>query len=218
MNASRCTLVLTAAVFLLAPHAAPAQDDPEDGFARPGAWKVRADDADAALDDVYFVDMPPGWHITTGPAVILWNPAATASGHYSVEMETFLFDPRSRREAFGLFVGGRDLEGPGQAYVYFLIREGGEFLVKQRGGGRTETVLDWTAHPAIASWADRGMGETAKNVLGLDVDDERVRFLVNGEEVAELPRAELPPLDGAVGMRVNHGLSLHVTRIDVTAR
>ena len=211
---ARRSAVLVAAVLVLAPPPARAQDE----LRPPETWKVRADRPDRPADDTYFVEMPPGWHITTGPAVILWDPATTASGRFDIESEVFLFDPRGRREAFGVFVGGRDLEGSGQAYVYFLIREGGEFLVKRRAGDTTETLLDWTAHPAVASWAAREEGETARNVLRLEAGDDRVRFLVNGEEVAELPRSELPSLDGVVGLRVNHGLNLHVTRLDVEPR
>ena len=43
----------------------------------PAGWHVRADGA-AAHGTVSFVDMPPGWHITTGPSVILYDPARTA--------------------------------------------------------------------------------------------------------------------------------------------
>jgi len=38
---------------------------------------------------------------------------------------------------------------------------------------------------------------------------------VNGQEVATLPRADLA-VDGVVGIRVNHALNLHVSRLEVT--
>lgn len=215
MRSSHSLLPLVAALGLgLAPAALHAQEE----LPRPDTWQVRADQPGHAHDDVYFVEMPPGWHITTGPAVILWDPAVTAGDAYSVESEIYLFDPEGRREAFGVFVGGRDLDGPDQEYVYFLIREGGQYLVKRREGTRTATVRDWTSHPAIVSFATKGDAATAKNVLALDVDAERVRFRVNGEEVVAVPRSELPSLDGVVGMRVNHGLNLHVSRLEVSPR
>ena len=62
---------------------------------------------DAAHGTVSFVDMPPGWHITTGPSVILYDPARTATGAYRVRSESFLFDPGTRREGYGLLIGGR---------------------------------------------------------------------------------------------------------------
>ncbi|HSR43332.1 MAG TPA: hypothetical protein VLL48_14185, partial [Longimicrobiales bacterium] len=116
---------LTALLTATAPLPVAAQ---EVEFERPSDWRVRLDDPGAtSADDVYFVDMPPGWHVTTGPAAILWNPGTAVDGSYRVEMEVFLFDPESRREGFGLFVGGHDLDGPDRRYLYFLIREGGDF-------------------------------------------------------------------------------------------
>jgi len=197
------------AVLLAAPLAS--QD-----LKRPEGWKVRFDRAGSTEAELeMFVSMPPGWHITTGPSGIFWDPAVTASGRFRAEMEVFLFDPQGRREAFGIFFGGKDLEGPGQEYAYFLVREGGEFIVKHRRGAETPTLVDWTASPAVASWAERGDAVTAKNVLTVEAGSDTVRFLVNGRELAELPRAELP-VDGAVGIRVNHALNLHVSRLEVT--
>ena len=73
----------------------------------PPTWQLRLDNpATASVEDIWYVDMPPGWHITTGPAAILWDPANTASGDFRIESESFLFDPEGRREGFGIFFGG----------------------------------------------------------------------------------------------------------------
>lgn len=182
---------------------------------RPEGWKVRFDRAGSTEAELeMFVSMPPGWHITTGPAAIFWDPALTASGEFRADMEVYLFDPGDRKEGFGIFFGGTDLEGPGQAYTYFLLREGGEFLLKRRQGADTPTLTDWTANPAVASFADRGDQATAKNVLTVEAGAATVRFLVNGTKVAELPREEIP-VDGVVGIRVNHALNVHVSRLEV---
>jgi hypothetical protein len=183
---------------------------------RPEGWKVRFDRPGSSEADLeMFVSMPPGWHITTGPSAIFWDPSLEASGAYRLEMEVFLFDPEGRREAFGVFFGGHDLEGPDQAYTYFLIRDGGEFLIKRRQGADTPTLQGWAAHSAIRSFADRGDDASVKNVLAVEVDEENVRFAVNGSEVATLPRSEVD-IDGTVGIRVNHRLNVHVSRLEVT--
>jgi hypothetical protein len=196
---------------LLLPQPATAQDS---DF--PDGWMVRADRPGQDLSEVSFVDMPPGWHITTGPAVVLWNPEMRAQGDFRVEMEVFLFDPEGRREAFGFFVGGAELDGEDQRYTYFLIRDGGEFILKERRGSEAPTLQGWTAHPAILGYADRGEDDvTVKNVLALEASGDQVRFMVNGDEVARLPREGLA-LDGVVGLRANHRLNLHVTRLDIT--
>ena len=87
----------------------------------PPTWQPRLDNPErGSLEDIWYVDMPPGWHITTGPAAILWDPATTASGDFRIESETLLFDPEGRREAFGFFFGGSDLEGEGQTIRFFV--------------------------------------------------------------------------------------------------
>ncbi len=187
------------------------------GQSWPEGWEARADHAGADLSEVEFVTMEPGWHITTGPATILYDPTRTASGEFRVESEVFLFDPEGRREAFGFFVGGRDLQGPGQEYVYFLIRPTGEFLIKRRTGSTTTDVQGWTAHGAVVPWSGREPGSaTARNVLAIEAGAETVRFLVNGSVVASRPRQSLR-VDGIVGLRINHMLNIHVTSLEVTS-
>jgi len=201
------------AVMLLAgaPFSVAAQD-----FDRPEGWKVRFDQDGATESDLeMFVSMPPGWHVTSGPAAIYWHPEESASGNYRVEMEVYLFDPGARREGFGLLFGGRNLENGDQRYSYFLIRNGGEFIVKKREGAEAPTVQPWTRHEAILSYADRGSDASVRNVLVVEVDSRRVRLSVNGDTVWEGARDELD-VEGAFGFRVNHGLNLHVARLDHT--
>lgn len=184
----------------------------------PPGWHMRADGHaahGAAHATVSFVDMPPGWHVTTGPSVILFNPTRTATGTYRVRSESFLFDPGTRREGYGVLIGGHDLDGAGQRYTYFLIRRSGEFLIKRRSGETLSTVRDWTPHEAILQYDKRGDAQTAKNVLGIDVTASEVVFLVNDKEVARVPRSEVDT-EGVVGLRVNHQLNLHVSTLEVT--
>ena len=182
---------------------------------RPEGWMVRFDNPAATETDLEtFVEMPPGYHITTGPAAIFYDPGLRASGDFRAELEVFLFDPGQRREAFGIFLGGGDLQGSGQEYTYFLIRNGGEFILKRRQGADAPTVRPWTAHEAIQSYADRGDDVSVRNVLAVEAQGDRVRFFVNGQQVADVPRAEVP-VDGQVGIRVNHALNLHVARLAV---
>lgn len=203
---------LASAAVLAAVLAAPvsAQD-----FQRPEDWQVRFDQPDASEDQLeMFVSMPPGWHVTSGPAAIYWDADNEASGSYRVELEVFLFDPGERREAFGVFIGGRDLDGPEQAYAYFLIRNGGQFIVKERAGSEAPTIEPWTSHDAILSYADRGDDTSVLNVLAVEVDGDTLRFLVNDQEVWSGPKNGLP-VDGVYGFRVNHGLNLHISRLEV---
>lgn len=195
-----------------------------ENHAVPDGWLFRLDrpspdtrlvtaDEEVGHINIHFVNMTPGWHITTGPAAILYHPALTATGDFRAEVEIHLFEPGERNEAFGIFIGGSALDADEQSYLYFLIRKTGEFLVKRRDGASTSTVKDWTSHPAIVPFTDETEG-TATNVLAVESGPEQLRFFVNDAEVAAVPRGELP-VDGLVGMRVNHALNLHVSDLSV---
>lgn len=192
----------------------------------PEGWLVRADDAstpvlgadaeNADAQDIYFVNMTPGWHITMGhPRGILWHPASTATGSYTASTKIHLFDPGERREGYGLLLGGSDLQGPDQEYLYFLIRRTGEFIIKVRRGLETESVVDWTAHDAIVPYTDETEG-TAENTLSVMVMGSMIHFQVNGQDVHVLDNPDLPT-QGIVGLRLNHGLNVHVESLDVNA-
>ena len=186
---------------------------------KPGGWLLRLDRPDrGSADDVMFTAMEPGWHITTGPAVLLYHPDSTASGNYHLETNVFLFDPGERNEGYGVFFGGNGLDGADQRYTYFLLRHDGRFLIKARNGEETTVIRDWTAHPAIRTWAGRTEGESSvANRVIVHAEGGEVLFIVNGAAVAQVPRSELPTTDGVFGLRVNHSLNLHVSSLFANA-
>ncbi len=179
---------------------------------RPAGWQVRLDRPEQDASAVAFWTMPPGWHITTGPACILYDPSRTTVGEYRLQAEIILFDPGDRREAFGVFIGGKDLADDNLSYDYFLIRKDGRYLIKRREGSETQVIKPWTEHPAIIKYD--GSSETAKNVLAIDVGPHEVHFLVNGEKVTSFPRSKINT-DGVVGLRVNHALNIHVSALTI---
>lgn len=204
----RSNAVLFAALaFSAAPVAAQ-----EDGW--PEGWEVRFDRPDRSREQIEFVTMEPGWHVKTGPTAILYDPTRKAEGEYRLRATFFLFDPaRSpHAEAYGVFFGGRDLEGAEQSYTYFLIRNTGEYLVKRRVGSGTELVLPWLPSPAIVKHP--GGGEQAENELVVECGAENVDFYINGTRVRSVPRGKLH-MDGIVGLRINHRLDLHISELTV---
>lgn len=178
-------------------------------------WVVRVDrPGRASVDDVSFQAMAPGFHVTTGPAAILYHPDSTATGAYSLRSEMYLFDPGDRREGYGVFFGGSSLDGDGQSYVYFLLRRDGRFMVKRRQGEETRVIQDWKVDQAVASWDGRPEGATdVKNVLGVDVRPDSVTFSVNGKRVAAVASSRVGPTDGVFGARINHALNVHVASV-----
>jgi len=204
-------------ILLLAGGAAVAQEAEKKAAAKkemPPGWKMRLDAADAKPAEFQFWTMPPGWHITTGPAAIVYDPAKTASGTFRIESETFLF-PGEHPEGVGIIFGGRGLDLPTQSYTYFLIRKDAQFLIKVRDRAETRALVPWTAHVAIVP--HDGTRQTAKNVLAVEAGGETVDFYVNGQKVHTLPRVQVQA-DGVVGLRVNHHLNVHITTLNVTPR
>lgn len=196
------------------------QPDPKNpvpkNMAVPSEWEVRLDDPDKDViissdpdsADIFFVNMKPGWHITTGPRAIFWHPASTAKGTYRAHTKIHLFDPKGRNEAFGLFFGGKNLKEENQTYTYFLLRNSGEYLIKKRVGEETKVVKDWTKTDAMVQYTDTTETSVA-NSLSVEVGDKEVSFFVNGEKVDTLPKGRVD-IEGFVGLRVNHRLDLHI--------
>lgn len=188
----------------------------------PANWEVRPDTPDPEVNissneeeaDIFFVNMVPGWHITTGPAAIFWHPASTAEGAYRAETVIHLFDPEGRNEAFGLFFGGSKLNGEDQAYSYFLLRNSGEYLVKNRSGSETSVVQGWADASPMDEY-DENSGTSVRNSLAVEVRGSKATFYVNGTEITTLPTSQLNT-DGIVGLRINHRLNVHVEDLAVT--
>jgi hypothetical protein len=164
-------------------------------------------------DSLAFAQMTPGFHITSGPGVILWHPDSSAKGNFTIASSIFLFPTDGRdREGYGVFVGGQELAGAAQRYTYFLLRNDGRFLVKQRVGDKTVTLKDWTYLTAIKLVSPKTPYDAKQNELTVVAGPETVTFSVNGVTAVTLPRAQVSP-DGIFGLRVNHALSLHVTKV-----
>lgn len=190
-----------------------AKASPDDGRL-PGDWRSRPDLLNTRPDQLHFASMGDGVHATMGPAAIFYEPSRTAQGSFRAHASFTQTRATEHPEAYGLFVGGRDLESPRQSYLYFVVRQDGKYLIKHRTAGDVHTLVDWTEHPAIHTLA-RGATAPATNDLQVEVGPEQVRFLVNGTEVASIPRDARYPTDGVVGLRINHQLDVHVAAIGV---
>lgn len=206
---------------LLAAAPAWAQDDhamaDDHGMATaagmPDGWMMRFDRSNATADMATFSTMTPGWHVTTQGrgAGIFWQPSLTAEGSFTIESSIHLMKPAQHAEAFGVFVGGRDLAGAGQQYLYFLVRQNGQFLIKRRNGEATENVVGWTAHSSIPSANAEG---STRYDLAVRVGAQNVDFMVNGATVHSMPKSQLQT-DGVAGLRINHMLDTHVQTLEL---
>jgi hypothetical protein len=185
----------------------------EGGGTVPSGWSVRTDDK-APTTNVKVVPMGGGIHVTLGPAIILYRAQHVGTGPFHTLATFTQTKPTTHPEAYGLFYGGKDLEGASEQYTYFLIRQDGSYLVKRRDGEKTSNLTKgWVASSAVHKPDAKG-GSTNKLEIDNKSDPSKVAFLVNGEGVYSLD-AKATSTDGAVGLRVNHNLDLHIEGFDV---
>ena len=148
------------------------------------------------------------WEVRTGPAHIVYAAGDTASGAYTVSATVEQLEAPAHPEAFGLIVGGSNLDQlAGQRYTYFIVRHTGEYMVRVRDGEGTRDVIDWTASPSVPK--SDGSARATYN-LAARVGADSVRFLVNDQPVAAVA-ASAVPTSGHAGLRINHNLHLMVT-------
>ncbi len=207
----RTRLAVSALMMLLAPFVGRAQfggppprNTAGHGIDVPGWW-ARLDDPGQIDQKLTFRSSDGGFHVTTGPSLILWDPQQTATGDYTVSA-SFTTD-RPAAEAYGLFIGGADLDKDSERYTAFVVRPDGKFAILERDGAGADRLSgEWVDSPAVARPDASGR---SSNALAIRVAGGRVAFSVNGTEVAVRPAASLSTA-GIVGLRVHRDLDLGI--------
>ena len=195
-----------------------------DGGVKVAGWTGRIDPQAAKagrnISEAKVVSMGNGFHVTSGPAAIYWNPANTASGNYTVGASFSQTKAAAHAEAYGILIGGNDLDSPNQHYLYFVVRQDGKYLINHRANDSTiHKIVDWTANDAVKPIDASGK---ATNALSIVVAPDKVNFVVNGVQVNSLPRAQVDMggpgtgTTGIAGVRVNHNLDVHIDGFSVT--
>ena len=188
---------------------APPEESGETGEAARPSYTLRLDSESSDLEEFQLVEDDDGIRVQSGPAGIAYrSDDLVSSGDFHVEATFLQYGaPLGYREAYGIFVGGIDLEGPDLEYTYLLVRPTGDFLVKRRIGEITETLADWTPSDAVRRVLEEG--DEPLNTLAVDVFDGETRFMVNHAIVFSLPATRVRPY-GIAGIRVNHRLDVRV--------
>jgi hypothetical protein len=211
----RSLTVLSLLAIAAAPLAAQGANDPTKkvaGGSLPAGWMGRTDRAADKLTDAKFVAMGSGYHVTSGPAAIYWNPKTVTSGPFVASTTVTQTKAPMHPEAYGVFFGGKDLDTPTQSYYYFIVRGDGKYMINHRAGTQVHQLAPWTENAAVAKADASGK---ATNKLTVDASKaDSVRFLVNDKQVNALAIKA----DGLVGLRVNHNLDVHVGDLTVTAK
>ena len=143
-----------------------------------GGWFGRLDDPKEGRTGLKFVTMGTGLHATTGPNMILFDGDEDWEGPYTTKATFTMTKLASHDVAYGLFVGGQDLDNDKQRYTYFVIRQDGKFLIRKRTGTTVTNVAgDWADHASIQKPNAQG---SQTNELAIQVGRDTVTFLANG--------------------------------------
>ncbi len=171
----------------------------------PAGWASRTDTKGAEAG-VKFSAMGPGYHVTTGSALVLWRDADKVTGGFHTLATFTQTKAPTHPEGYGIFIAGSDLAGDGVKYTYFLVRADGKFIVKQRDGAATPKIADWTDSDAIVK-ADAS-GKATNKIEVYSAAGNKVEMKINDKMVYSWDAKG--PTPGMIGLRVNHGLDVHV--------
>jgi hypothetical protein len=195
--------------------AASASADPDQstgGNGVPAGYTGRTDRAGQNIADAKYTASGGRWEVTTGPAHIIYAAKDSARGAYTVSTTIDQLEAPQHPEAYGLFIGGQNLDQPTQRYTYFVVRGTGEYLVRVRDGSDTRDVKGWTGGADVPK-ADGSGKATYK--LTAQVGADSVRFMINDKTVTSVAKSAVPT-DGIAGLRVNHNLHVMVSPVTVT--
>jgi len=186
-------------------------------LATPSDWRWRLDTParlvteQAVPDSAWrFVTMAPGWHVTTGPSVILFHPESQAAGRYALSADFLLF-PNPGDAGYGFVLGASDLASPNTALIAVQLRRDGAARVAVTRRGKEETLAAWTIHQAIHAHPGSGV---VSNRLRVEVGSDSLRVFVNDTAVVAVGAAALTT-DGQFGLQIGKNLNFHITTFDL---
>lgn len=197
------------------------------GISVPG-WMGKIDAAEAGrgqvLENAKLAAEGDALHVTTGPAVVYWNPANTATGNYTVSAtfrEPEYMALNNHPHPYGIVIGGNDMGTDNQTYLYCAAYGNGNFIV--RGFGPEAFQLNGRrgeSHPAVNKAA--GPGQPVEQEIAVTVKDDVVECAINGTVVGSYPKSDvvaagkLKSTDGVYGIRFAHNTEAFVTGLKIT--
>lgn len=186
----------------------------------PEGMQMRVDRSTNAADpddvpDVTVATMGSGFHVSTGPAVVLWKDTDTAERPFTLSGRFVLGEPSSHANYYGFVYGGGALDGERQNYMYFLIAQNGTYIVKHRAGENVHDIQGRTENDAIVTPDADGR---AVNQLEVRVTEDETAFVVNGTVVHTVANEGMAGrTDGIWGVRVNHVIpNMHIDGLTIS--
>ena len=222
---------LSALGCLAAPRPGRAQDTsraaPSGGISVSG-WQGKVDASEEhrgrTLNDARFAQEGDALHVTTGPAVVYWNPANRAAGEYTVKAtftEPKYMNLNDHPHPYGLFIAGNDLGTDHQSLLYCAAYGNGNVIV--RGFGPQPFQLNGRGGESNAAvHKAAGPGKPVTQEIALSVKGDKVACAVNGTVVGSYDKSavvtagKLKSTDGVYGIRFAHNTEGLVTGLTLT--
>jgi hypothetical protein len=180
--------------------------------------------AGRTLNDAKLAKDGNALRVTTGPAVIYWNPANKATGDYTVKAtftEEKFMGLNDHPHPYGIVIAGNDLGTDQQSLLYCAAYGTGQFIVRGFGpaafrmnGGRGE------ANDAVHKAA--GPGQPVTQEIAVSVKGDKVECAINGTVVGTYAKADLvgagklKSTDGVYGLRFGHNTEAKVAGLTMT--
>lgn len=178
----------------------------------PSGYTAVPDHADADMTKAVYAASGTNWEVTTGPAHILFNGKDAGTGSYAATATIQQLAKPTHPEAYGVFVGGKDLtDNLNRTYTYFLVRGDGKYMVSVMHGSKPTSLVPWTDSPNVPK--EDAMGK-ATYKLYVHIAATEIHFMVNDKLTATVPKGA-NPTDGIAGLRINHNLHLMVTPLSI---
>ena len=161
--------------------------------------------------------------VTTGPAVVYWNPANTATGDYTVSAtfhEPEYMNVNDHPHPYGLFIGGSDMGTDQQSLLYCSAYGSGRFIVRGFGPETFQLNARGEEHDAVNRAA--GQNQPVTQQIALSVRGDSVSCAINGTTVGSYAKSaivtegRLDSTDGIYGIRFGHNTDAIVTALTMT--
>lgn len=196
------------------------------GIAAAG-WTGRIDPKEAAggqkLENAKLAQKGDTLLVTTGPAVVYWSPANTASGNYTVRAtftEPQYMNVNDHPHPYGLFIGGSDMGTDQQTYLYCSAYGNGKYIV--RGFGPEPFQMNGRGEDNAAVHKAAGQNQPVTQDIAISVKGDKVDCAINGTTVASYDKSalvtagKLKSTDGVYGIRFAHNTDGVVTGLTKT--
>ena len=232
MRLAKASAVAGAAALLISAMAAmptaQAQQDADKKVAGGGitvkGWQGRVDSGNRqnlTITDSKLAPEGQAMRLMTGAAGLYWNPANVGKGDFSVKAT---FDepkqPYNHPHPYGVFIGGKGLDGDQPQALYCAAYRSGNFIVRGFSGGKPFQVVG-KPMPNEAVKKAATPEELVVQDVSLAVRGDKVECTVNGTSVWSAAKADvvgagkLDSTDGMTGIRVSHNSDAIVSNFAV---